>query len=492
MLQPTAHSVCGAAQGSAVRRGNAKCYAGPMHNPVVREATNRTVRISLLVSLCTVAAGGTGFLARGGTAYAQPEQTASIDGAALERALAAPRAELRTACGRDIPLRIDTTSFLVPAPASRESAGFSSTRSALQVDRLGELGARFSSHVQALCQKDAALAGKVRSLVVRSYEEVADGKQDTADIYVDRLSTGSRYIFAGKAGLRRGNTVYLFDSGVLSAYCDYSESCTETDLRGVPGIGVGTGTAINSADSPRGGSKDGGGGCISVDGEQVCAKGTLGFVGAVESGDCSLAKTTRAAAECQQRLAAVKAFRVEGCAVAQAHAEVVQRGSGFGGHTPNAFFVSVLSRIQDCHDADQLRTVLDARWVVNHRTLTVGGAGYEEETALHRKIRKSVFAACSALRPRIADSRLIGLLYHCAAAADGSLQSYPWPSRKEDESRLRSAQKARIGAEQRDSAAAHADFERRKDLPMAATVCRSAGKKMGSCMSACRKNYTCR
>lgn len=188
----------------------------------------------------------------------------------------------------------------------------------------------------------------------------------------------------------------------------------------------------------------------------------------------------------------VVAFRVEGCAVAQAHAEVIQHGSGFGGHTPNAFFVSVLSRIQDCHDADQLRTVLDARWVVNHRTLTVGGEGYEEETALHRKIRKSVFAACSALRPRIADDRLIGLLYHCAAAADGSLQSYPWPSRKEDESRLRSAQKARIGAEQRDSAAAHADFERRKDLPMAATVCRSAGKKLGSCMSACRKNYTCR
>ena len=64
------------------------------------------------------------------------------------------------------------------------------------------------------------------------------------------MSTGSRYVFAGKAGLRRGYTVYHLDSGILSAYCDYSEGCTETDLREVqPGqaVGVGGGTEDHRA-----------------------------------------------------------------------------------------------------------------------------------------------------------------------------------------------------------------------------------------------------
>ena len=451
-----------------------------------------TVFAPLLVSIFAAANWSAGGPKHGGTAYAQSSKAPSIDHSALDRALATTRSELAAACGRDIPIRVDIGSFIKhPFKPSERDVG-SRSDPELQVERLADLGSSFSSHMQALCRKDSGLAGKVRSLVVRTHEEVADGKQDTVNIYVDRMSTGNRYVFAGKAGLRRGYTVYHLESGILSAYCDYSEGCTETDLRGVPGLGVGAGTAINSDESPRGGTKDTSGGCVSVDGEQVCARGSLGFAAAVESGDCSKAKTTRIAAECQQRLAAVKSFHAEGCAIAEAHAAVVQQGSGFGGHTPNAFFVSLLKRLQECKDAEQLRTVLDARWVPNYQTLRIGGEGHEDETELHGKIRQSVFAACSALRPRISDGRLIGLLYHCAAAADGSLLSYPWPSRKEDQARLRSAQAARIGADRRDDAAAHADFERRKGLPMAATLCRGSGKKMASCISNCRKNYTCR
>jgi hypothetical protein len=76
-------------------------------------------------------------------------------------------------------------------------------------------------------------------------------------------------------------------------------------------------------------------------------------------------------------------------------------------------------RLQACKDAAQLRRVLDARWQPDFRTLRIGGAGYEDETALHAKIRGSVVAAGSALRPSIADAQLTGLLYHCAAAAAG-------------------------------------------------------------------------
>lgn len=451
-----------------------------------------TVFAPLLLSVLTSADWIKGGPAHSGTAYAESGQASSIDSAALDRALATTRSELAAACGRDIPIRVDIGSFIKHPfkPSERDVASRSDPE--LQVERLASLGSSFSSHMQALCRKDSGLAGKVQSLVVRTYEEVADGKQDTANIYVDRMSTGSRYVFAGKAGLRRGYTVYHLESGILSAYCDYSEGCTETDLRGVPGLGVGAGTAINSDDGPRGGTKDGSGGCVSVDGEQVCARGSLGFAAAVESGDCSKAKTTRIAVECRQRLAAVKSFHAEGCAIAEAHAAVVQQGSSFGGHTPNAFFVSLLKRLQACNDAEQLRTVLDARWVPNYRTLRIGGEGQEEEIELHGKIRKSVIAACSALRPRISESRLIGLLYHCAAAADGSLLSYPWPSRNQDQARLRSAQSARIEGDRRDSAASHADFERRKGLPMAATLCRGSGRKMASCITNCRKNYTCR
>lgn len=427
-----------------------------------------------------------------GAAYAQSGKTPSVDQGALDQALASTRSELTAACGRNLPLRIDIDNFIKHPyqPSGREQA--SGANPELAVDRLASLGSSFSSHMQALCQKDSALAGKVRSLVVRSYEAVANGKLDSAFTYVDQMSVGNRYIFDGKAGLQRGHTVYLLDNGVLSAYCDYSEGCTETDLRGVPGLGVGAGTAITSDDGPRGGTKDDGNGCISVDGEQICARGTLGFAAAVESGDCSKAKATRIAVDCRLRLAAVKSFHVEGCAIAQAHAAVLKQGSGFGGHTPNAFFVSLLKRLQECNDADQLRTVLDARWLPNYQTLKIGGEGYEDETELHGKIRKSVFAACSALRPRISESHLTGLLYHCAAAADGSLMSYPWSTRKEDQARLRSAQAARIAANRRDAAAAHDDFERRKNLPMAATFCRGHGQKTARCMTNCRKNYTCR
>lgn len=447
-----------------------------------------TVFSSHLVKFFAATAG---YLALCEPAYAQSGATPAIDGAALDRAIASTRSELATACGRTIPVRVDSASFIAHPSKPSDVAAPGRSDTELQVDRLAALASSASSHLQALCQKDAALAGKVRSLVVRSYEEAANGKQDAANLYVDRVSVGSRYVFAGKAALRRGYTIYLFEGGTLSAYCDYSEGCTETDLRGVPGIGVGTGTAINSEESLRGGTKDGAGGCVAVDGEQICAKGSLGFAAAVESGDCSQGKTTRIAVDCQQRLAAVKSFHAEGCAIAPAHAAVLQRGSGFGGHTPNAFFVSLLKRLQDCNDAEQLRTVLDARWIPDYRTLRVGGEG-QEETVLHSKIRKSVFAACSALRPRISDEHLIGLLYHCAAAADGSLLSYPWPTRKDDQARLLRAQESRVKAERRDDAAAHADFERRKGLPMAASLCRGSGKKMASCISACRKNYTCR
>lgn len=425
-----------------------------------------------------------------GPAAAQSGGT-SLDRAAIDRALAPAQSELNAACGRALPLRIDTASFVAHPPKPSERDAAAGVTVSLNEERLAALGTAFSGHVQALCRKDAALAGKIRSLIVRSYEQVAGGKQDSANIYVERESVGSRYIFSGKAGLRRGYTVYHFEDGVLSAYCDYAESCTETDLRGVPGIGVGTGTAVNSDDGGRGGEKTGGG-CIAVDGEQICATGALGFASAVESGDCSKAKSTRIAVACRQRLAAVKSFPATGCALADAHDQVVQQGSAFGGHTPNGFFVALLKRLQACKDAAQLRRVLDARWQPDFRTLRIGGAGYEDETALHAKIRGAVVAACSALRPSIADAQLTGLLYHCAAAADGSLLSYPWSTRQADEARLRSARDGRIAQERRSDAAAHADFDRRRDLPMAQTYCRGAGRKQAACIQACRKNFTCR
>jgi hypothetical protein len=415
---------------------------------------------------------------------------ADMDSAAIARELSSVGSELTAACGRPLPLRVDTGSFIKYPP---QSAPDRSSRSGPEVssERLVSLASSFASHVQALCKKDAALAGKVSALVVRSYEEVADGQQDSAPIYVDRMSVGNRYIFRGKAALRRGYTVYHLESGVLAAYCDYSEGCTETDLRGVPGLGVGAGTAINSDDAPRGGAKDGGG-CVSVDGEQVCARGTLGFPAAVESGDCSKARSTRIAVACRQRLAAVKSFRAEGCAIAEAHAALVKAGSDFGGHTPNAFFVGLLKKLEACRDAEQLRSVLDDRWLPNYRTLRIGGQGHEDETELHDRIRKHVVAACSALRPRISEPRLVGLLYHCAAAAGGSLAPYPWSTKKADQARLQSAQSSRTAAERRDDAAAAQDAARRRDLPMAQTYCRGSGKKMARCMLSCRKSYTCR
>ncbi len=425
-----------------------------------------------------------------GSAVAQ-SASASLDRAAIDRALAPAQSELNAACGRALPLRIDTASFVSHPPKPSERDAAAGITVSLSEERLAALGTAFSGHMGALCRKDAALAGKVRSLIVRSYEQVAAGKQDSANIYVDRESVGSRFIFSGKAGLRRGYTVYHFEDGVLSAYCDYGESCTETDLRGVPGLGTGTGTAINSDEGGRGGEKTGGG-CVAVDGEQICATGSLGFAAAVESGDCSKAKSTRIAVACRQRLQAVKSFPASGCAIADAHEKVVQQGSAFGGHTPNAFFVALLKRLQACKDAAQLRRVLDARWQPDFRTLRIGGAGYEDETALHAKIRGSVVAACSALRPAIDDAQLTGLLYHCAAAADGSLASYPWSTRQADEARLRAARAGRIEQERRGDAAMRADFERRRDLPMAQTYCRGTGRKQAACIMACRKNFTCR
>lgn len=414
-----------------------------------------------------------------------------LDRAAIDRALAPAQSELNAACGRTLPLHVDTTSFLShPAQPTGRDVSAGST-APLSEERLAALGTSFAEHMQALCRKDAALAGKVRSLTVRSYEQVASGNQDSDNIYVDRESVGNRYVFSGKAALRRGYTVYHFENGVLSAYCDYSEGCTQTDLRGVPGLGTGTGTAINSDAGGRGSDKTGGG-CVAVDGEQICATGSLGFSAAVESSDCSKAKSTRIAVACRQRLAAVKSFPATGCALADAHDQVVQQGSAFGGHTPNAFFVALLKRLQTCKDAGQLRRVLDARWQPDFRTLRIGGAGYEDDTALHAKIRGSVVAACSALRPAIAEAQLTGLLYHCAAAADGSLLSYPWATRQADEARLRSARNGRIEQERRGDAAARADAERRRDLPMAQTYCRGAGRKLAACMQSCRKNFTCR
>lgn len=424
-------------------------------------------------------------------AYAQPQSAANLDAASIARELAPAGSELAAACGRPLPLRVDTGSFIKHPPKSTAADGSSGPAIEVNSARLVSLGSDFASHVQALCKKDAALASKVSALVVRSYEEVADGKQDSAPIYVDRTSVGNRYIFRGKAALRRGYTVYHLEGGVLAAYCDYSEGCTETDLRGVPGLGVGAGTAINSDDGPRDGAKDGGG-CVSVDGEQVCARGTLGFPAAVESGDCSKARSTRIAVACRQRLAAVKSFRATGCAIAEAHAAVVKEGSGFGGHTPNAFFVGLLKKLEECRDAEQLRSVLDDRWLPDYRTLRIGGEGHEDETELHARIRKSVVAACSALRPRISEPRLIGLLYHCAAAAGGSLAPYQWPTKKADQKRLQNAQSTRATAEQRNDAASAADAARRRDLPMAQTYCRGSGKKMAHCILTCRKNYTCR
>ena len=193
-----------------------------------------TVFAPLLVSVFAAANWSEGGPTHGGTAYAQSGKVPSIDHAALDRALATTRSELAAACGRDIPIRVDIGSFIKHPfkPSERDAASRSDPE--LQVERLADLGSSFSSHMQALCRKDSGLAGKVRSLVVRTYEEVADGKQDTANIYVDRMSTGNRYVFAGKADLRRGYTVYHLESGILSAYCDYSEGCTETDLRYQP------------------------------------------------------------------------------------------------------------------------------------------------------------------------------------------------------------------------------------------------------------------
>lgn len=451
-------------------------------------ATLFPLALSVFASATALHGGRPGL---GSAAYAQPQSAASIDAAVLARELMPVGSALAAACGRPLPLRVDTASFIKHPPGASTPEGSSGPGPEINVERLVSLGSDFASHVQALCKKDAVLAGKVTSLVLRSYEEVADGKQDSAPIYVDRMSVGNRYIFRGKAALRRGYTVYHLEAGVLAAYCDYSEGCTDTDLRGVPGLGVGSGTAINSEDGPRGGSKDGGG-CVSIDGEQVCASGTLGFSAAVESGDCSKARATRIAVACRQRLAAVKAFRAEGCAIAEAHAAVVKEGSGFGGHTPNAFFVGLLKKLQECRDAEQLRSVLDDRWLPDYRTLRIGGEGHEDETELHGRIRKSVVAACSALRPRISEPRLTGLLYHCAAAAGGSLASYPWPTRKADQARLESAQSARAAAERRSDAASAADAARRRNLPMAQTYCRGSGNKMAHCILTCRKNYTCR
>ena len=423
------------------------------------------------------------------TAHAQSQPP--VDGAALDRELASARAGLASACGRPLRLKVEVESFVSHPPKPSDRTGASPSAPQISSERLVSYGSNFASYVQDLCQKDKALAGRITSLVMRSYDEVADGNLDSSPIYIEQLSVGHRYIFRGKAGLQRGHTVYLFESGTLTAYCDLDEGCTDTDLRGVPGIGVGAGTAINSDDGPRGGSKDGGG-CVSVDGEQICGKGSLGFAAAVERGDCTQAKSPRIAVACRQRLAAVKSFRAEGCAIAEPHAAVVKAGGSFGGHTPNDFFVSLLKRIQGCNDAEQLRSVLDDRWLPDHKTLRIGGEGHEDETELHQKIRKSVVAACSTLRPKISEKRLIGLLYHCAAAAGGSLASYSWPTAKADQARLREAQTARIDADRRGDAARHADFDRRKDLPMAASYCRSAGKKMAHCFQSCRKNYTCR
>ena len=72
-------------------------------------------------------------------AYAQPQSGASLDVAALARELTPVGSELAAACGRPLPLRVDTASFIKHPPGSSIPVGSSRPGPELSTARLVSL-----------------------------------------------------------------------------------------------------------------------------------------------------------------------------------------------------------------------------------------------------------------------------------------------------------------------------------------------------------------
>lgn len=430
-----------------------------------------------------------------------------IDAAAVENALVPMRKEIAAACGAEKSLRVDVPSFV--------SHKLPRGMSPIGAEDVIRMVTTFVPYIVDLCQVDPVQAKRVTGVILRSDEAVAGGTVDYGTEYVDRRNVGSRYVVGGKAGLRGPNGIYMFEAGVISAYTSpvtqyaplFSEFSKARDrerpnfLRAIPGLGIGAGTALNVSDRERSQSKLGAG-CVAMDGEEICGKGSLGFAEAVESGDCNQSESPSTNLACRKRLSAVKELAID-CKIGETYQAMVNAG-GNQGYAPSSFFEKVLKKLPSCPNGGNILVdLLYARWDYSSQSLKMRLE--EKELALHQKVNKAVVAACSALRSTVADRRVLSpenrdstvvteFLYRCAVAAGGSLSPYSWSTKAADIALLRKDQSERRAgdAETRSESAARrtANEQRRQSLPTAASYCQGSAKK--NCRHACITAKRCR
>ena len=430
-----------------------------------------------------------------------------IDAAAVERALGPMRQEVSAACGFALDVRVDVPSFV----SHKLPRGMSPIGEQEVIKTLTTL----IPYIVDLCQVEPAMAKRVTGVILHSDEAVAGGTVDYGTEYVDRRNVGSRYIVGGKAALRGFNGIYMFEAGVISVYASpvtYFPSLigefTKTRdrerpnfLRAIPGLGIGAGTALNVADRDRSKSKLGPG-CVAVDGEEICGSGSLGFAEAVESGDCNQSESPSVNIACRKRLAAIKELAID-CKIGETYQAMVNAG-GNQGYVPSAFFERVLKKLPSCPNGGNLLVdVLYPRWDYSSQSLKMRLE--DTEHALHQKLNKAVMAACSALRPTVADRRVLSpenrestvlteFLYRCAVVAGGSLAPYSWKTKSADIALLRRDQSERRAgdAETRveNSARRSAEEQRKQGLPSAYMYCK--GRVQKDCMRKCLQAKVCR
>ena len=441
------------------------------------------------------------------TGMADAQVPNPIDAAAVESALVPIRKEVSAACGFALDLRVDVPSFVVhKLPRGMQPVGEKEVIRTLT---------SLVPYVVDLCQVEPAMAKRVTGVVLRSSEAVEGGTLDYGSEYVDRRNVGSRYVVGGKAALRGSNGTFMFEAGVLSVYTApgdlfapmFSEFTKARDrerpnfLRVIPGLGIGAGTALNVADRDRSKSKLGPG-CVAVDGEEICGSGSLGFAEAVESGDCNQSESPSVNIACRKRLAAIKELAID-CKIGETYQAMVNAG-GNEGYVPSAFFERVLKKLPSCPNGGNLLVdVLYPRWDYSSQSLKMRLD--DTEHALHQKLNKAVMAACSALRPTVADRRVLSpenrestvlteFLYRCAVVAGGSLAPYSWKTKSADIALLRRDQSERRAgdAETRaeNSARRSAEEQRKQGLPSAYMYCK--GRVQKDCMRKCLQAKVCR
>ncbi len=430
-----------------------------------------------------------------------------IDAAAVESALLPMRQEVSSACGFALDLRVDVPSFVThKLPRGMNPIG------AKEVIRTMT---SLVPYVVDLCRVDPAMAKRVVGVTLRSNEAVEGGTLDYGTEYVDRRSVGSRYVVGGKAALRGTNGTFMFDAGMISVYTSpgdlfpplYSEFTKARDrerpnaLRAIPGLGIGAGTALNVADRDRSQSKLGPG-CVAVDGEEICGGGSLSFAEAVEAGDCNQSASPSITIACRRRLAAIKELAID-CKIGETYQAMVN-ASGNTRYAPTSFFEQVLKKLPSCPNGGNILVdVLYTRWDYSSQSLRMRLE--PTELALNQKLNRAVMAACSALRPTVADRRVLSpenrestvlteFLYRCAVVAGGSLAPYAWKTKSADIALLRKDQSERRAgdAESRveDAARRSAEEERKRGLPSAYTYCK--GKVQKDCMRKCLQAKVCR